>query len=83
VVFGVLTVTMNITAIRDMALCSMVDKKRRMGGNYCVNFLGVLTLNLGAEGFAGCQSLVTLRCYKCSSCLSKTLQVHLQGIVMT
>jgi len=53
VIFGVLTtVTMKITGIRDLALCSVVDKYGGVGGKCCVHFQSVLTLEMGAAGFS-------------------------------
>jgi hypothetical protein len=53
VIFGVLTtVTMKITGIRGLALCSVVDKYGRVGGKCCVHFQSVLTLKMGAAGFS-------------------------------
>jgi hypothetical protein len=43
---------MKITGIWDMALCSM-------GGNCCVHFQSVLTLQMGAAGFSAVSELAS------------------------
>jgi hypothetical protein len=52
-IFGVLTtVTMEITGVGDLALCSAVDKYGRVAGECCVHFLSVITVKMGIARFS-------------------------------